>query len=199
MSKPIDLAAQMQSLLPGAGEDKPPARFGNVDIDPAAEQSQCDPLVWVPDDGEGIPEQPPIDVPTPEEGHIYQSLMTGAQVRAVRDVLNLTAREMASLMGTSTRTLQRMSVPSALLSTPMVRTLSELVREIDALRELISTMARVQGNIQLHRHGWRQLPESGRWIPEALWVQLVGEVWRAEVVAAGGIEHVPWSPVMELD
>ena len=198
MSKHIDLAAQMQSLLPGA-EDKTPARFGEVDIDPATVQSQCDPLVWVPDDGEGIPEQPPIDVPTPEEGHIYQSLMTGAQVRAVRDVLNLTAREMASLMGTSTRTLQRMSVPSALLSTPMVRTLSELVREIDALRELISTMARVQGNIQLHRHGWRQLPESGRWIPEALWVQLVGEVWRAEVVADGGIEHVPWSPVMELD
>lgn len=191
-----DLSAKMRALLPVNQQGTTPP-LSEPDPEPAEQGPQVP--RWVPDDGEGIPEQPPIDVPTPEEGHIYQSLMTGAQVRAVRDVLNLTAREMASLMGTSTRTLQRMSVPSALLSTPMVRTLSELVREIDALRELISTMARVQGNIQLHRHGWRQLPESGRWIPEALWVQLVGEVWRAEVVAAGGIEHVPWSPVMELD
>ena len=199
MSKPIDLAAQMQSLLPGAAEGNPGAGFINEDLDPAPVTSQYDQLVWVPDDGEGMPEQPPIDAPAADGEPIYQALMTGAQVRAVRDVLNLTAREMASLMGTSTRTLQRMSVPSALLSTPMVHTLSELVREIDVLRELITTMARAQGNIKLHRHGWRKLPESGRWIPEALWVQLVGEVWRAEVVAAGGIERVPWSPVMELD
>ena len=198
MSKHIDLAAQMQSLLPAA-EDKPQADSMEPYTLHDAVHDPHVPLVWVPDDGEGMPEQPPTCAPAPEDGHVYQSLMTGAQVRAVRDVLNLTAREMASLMGTSTRTLQRMSVPSALLSTPMVRTLSELVREIDTLRELITTMARAQGNIQLHRHGWRQLPESGRWIPEALWVQLVGEVWRAEVVAAGGIEHVPWSPVMEMD
>ena len=59
---------------------------------------------WVPDEGEGIPEQPDMPHSPTDSEHLYESLMTGAQVRAVRDVLSLTAREMASLMGTSTRT-----------------------------------------------------------------------------------------------
>ena len=191
-----DLSARMRALLPVNQQGTTPP-LSEPETDPVEQGPQVP--RWVPDDGEGIPEQPDMPHTPTDSEHLYESLMTGAQVRAVRDVLSLTAREMASLMGTSTRTLQRMSVPGAIISTPMVRTISELICEIDRLRGLIVDLADAYGNIALHRHGWRQLPESGRWIPEALWVQLVGEVWRAEVVAAGGIEHVPWSPVMELD
>lgn len=191
-----DLSAKMRALLP-VNQRGTTSPLNEPDPEPVEQGPQAP--RWVPDDGEGVPEQPPIDVPAPEDGHIYQSLMTGAQVRAVRDVLSLTAREMASILGTSTRTLQRMSVPSAIISTPMVRTISELICEIDRLRGLIVELADAYGNVELHRHGWRELPESGRWIPEALWVQLVGEVWRAEVVRAGGVDAVAWSPIMELD
>lgn len=191
-----DLSAKMRALLPVNQRGTTPP-LSEPDPEPVEQGPQVP--RWVPDEGEGIPEQPDMPHSPTDSEHLYESLMIGAQVRAVRDVLSLTAREMASLMGTSTRTLQRMSVPSAIISTPMVRAISELICEIDRLRGLIVELADEYGNIALHRHGWRQLPESGRWISEALWVQLVGEVWRAEVVAAGGIEHMPWSPVMELD
>lgn len=190
-----DLSAKMRALLPVRQGTTPP--LSEPDPEPAEQGPQMP--RWVPDDGEGIPDQPDMPHTPTDSEHLYESLMTGAQVRAVRDVLNLTAREMASLMGTSTRTLQRMSVPGAIISTPMVRTISELICESDRLRGLIVELADAYGNVQLHRHGWRQLPESGRWIPEALWVQLVGEVWRAEVVRAGGVDSVSWSPIMELD
>lgn len=191
-----DLSAKMRALLPVNQRGTTPP-LSEPDPEPAEQGPQVP--RWVPDDGEGIPDQPDMPHTPTDSEHLYESLMTGAQVRAVRDVLSLTAREMASLMGTSTRTLQRMSVPGAIISTPMVRTISELICEIDRLRDLIVELADAYGNVELHRHGWRQLPESGRWIPEALWVQLVGEVWRAEVVRAGGVDSVSWSPIMELD
>ncbi|MGP6175462.1 helix-turn-helix domain-containing protein [Corynebacterium sp. A21] len=95
--------------------------------------------------------------------------LTGAGLRAARDSLGLSAKDLAHALGASLRMVQIWETQDHIPSWVH----GEVVFLVETTDLWIKTLAGTTGPVSIHREGWR-LVEDDRIMPESWWRTVVG-------------------------